>query len=66
MKRSEIIEDIKDDLEALLINLENCHTIKAHQRVLKSGAEGILDMLEGYGMEPPVSDKTNINEWDKE
>lgn len=51
MKRSEVIEHIKADIEEMLKNMKNRPS--AAKYMPERYANEILDMLEGFGMLPP-------------
>jgi 5,10-methylenetetrahydrofolate reductase len=55
MKRVEVIEHIKSELQELAESLENT-TEKRRRHIIQNKAESILDMLEGFGMMPPNKD----------
>lgn len=71
MKRSEAIEHIQDVLEEIL-HSRNLVTTKRYPYWIKAKAADILDMLQGFGMEPPINDmksfehSTQINMWEEE
>lgn len=52
MKRSEMIEYIRDDLEEILSECKHVRPTR-YEHWIKYKAEGILSMLEGFDMLPP-------------
>ena len=52
MKRSEMVEHIKAELEELLKGYHNVSE-KRYPHWINGKASGILDMLEGFGILPP-------------
>lgn len=52
MKRSEMVEHIKHELLDFF-DIYGLTSDKAKPYVLKCRTEGLLDMLEGFGMRPP-------------
>lgn len=71
MKRSEMLEHIQAELEDLLKQQAGV-SIKRYPHWIKAKAADILDMCEGFGMEPPFNEsksleaQTHVNMWDVE
>lgn len=63
MKRSEMLEHIEEELKEFLVNYENASE-KARPHKIRSAADGILAMVEGLGMEPPLNFDNMDNEWE--
>ena len=55
MKRSEMIEHIKEELEEFIDDHERS-TSKRVPYLIKNKADGLLAMLEGFGMLPPLNE----------
>lgn len=55
MKRSAMIEHIQEELLEFFISYRKSSD-KRKSYVLKYRAEGLLDMLEGFGMLPPLNE----------
>lgn len=65
MRRQEMIEFIQDELEEF-IGYYQVASEKAKPNKLRAGANGMLDMILGFGMLPPLNEETNENQWEKE
>lgn len=65
MTRQEMVGFIRDELEEF-IGQYQIASEKAKPNKLKAGASGMLDMILGFGMLPPLNEETNENQWEKE
>jgi len=59
MKRTEMVSYIKDELEDFLTSYDLASD-KRKPHVIRASADGILAMLEGFGMKPPALDSLTL------